>query len=700
MLNRILLCLVFLATPVVADTPVSVPPPPQARTVEQIDDFFGTKVADPYRWMEQVDSPEVKAFIDAHNARFRSFVDGPVREQFEGRITELYNYPRQSAPTRRGKLAFYTTNAGLQNQSVNWVTDRIGDQGRVLIDANKLSEDGTVSLNGADYTLDGTLMTYQLSKSGSDHSEIRVKNVVTGEDLPDVLPPARQGVSDWLPDKSGFYYGKFPVAGGAMQSETAYGYQLFLHKLGDAPENDTLVYERPDDKELSFGIALTEDGKWEMMNLSRGTSRNNRWYVREYGKIEWNKVVDEEVAQYSIVENDGSTFYVLTTDGAPRKRLIAIDVNSPAKENWKELISQSDDTLDGVTLVGDRFVAVYTRDARNLLKLFKKDGSFDREIDLPTIGAVAGISGRREHSDFYYTFTSYNYPSTSFRYDISTGKSEVFFAPSVKFNPDEYETRQTFATSKDGTRVPLFVVHKKGLKLDGTNPTILNGYGGFTAGMTPGFSATRIAWLEKGGVFAQAALRGGDEYGEAWHRAGMLENKQNVFDDMHACAEQLVKENYTSPKKLAIQGGSNGGLLVAACVTQRPELYGAVLCQVPVIDMLRYHKLGIGRFWTVEYGNAEASSDQFRYLYAYSPLHNVKDGAVYPPILITTGEGDNRVVPAHSFKWAATLAAKASPANLMFMRVETKAGHGGGKPTSKVIDEVADVYVFLGKVLN
>ncbi|HRK30897.1 MAG TPA: hypothetical protein PLD59_07435, partial [Tepidisphaeraceae bacterium] len=404
---------------------------PQAKTVEQTDDFFGTQVADPYRWMEQVDAPEVRAFIDAHNLRVREFVDGAEREAIKSRLTELYNYPRQSPPARRGELAFYSTNTGLQNQSVNWVTETIGQPGRVLLDANKLSEDGTVSLSGADYTVDGTLMTYQLAQSGSDHSEIRVKDVLTGQDLPDVIPPARQGVSDWLPDKSGFYYGRFPTGGGDMQTEVAYGYQLFLHKLGTSTSDDTLVYERPDDKELSFGISVTEDGKYELLYLSRGTSRNNRLYVREHGAAEWLKLVDEEVASYRVIENEGSTLYVLTTDGAPRKRLIAIDVSAPAKENWKELIGQTDDTLDSVTLVGDRFVAVYTKDAKNELKLFKLDGAFDKQVELPTVGAVGGISGRKRDSDFYYTFTSFTYPSTSYRYDLKSGESEVYFAPKV-----------------------------------------------------------------------------------------------------------------------------------------------------------------------------------------------------------------------------------------------------------------------------
>lgn len=685
-----------------AEPSTQLPPPPQVHVVDQVDDYHGTPVRDPYRWLEDESLPETQAFIAAQNARTRVFLDSPVRDALEKRLTELLDYPRQTTPVRRGALAFFSTNTGLQNQNVLRVTEQIGAPGRVLVDPNTLSEDGTVSLGGTSFTKDGTLMTYGLARGGSDHSEIRVKNVVTGEDLPDVIPPARQGGVAWKHDKSGFYYGRFPKTTEHGRNEQAYNYKLHFHKLGTPVEQDVLIYERPDDPEMSFGISITDDGKYEIMRLSRGTKRENRLYWRPADSTgDWNKLIDVEEHQYEVIENDGPVFYVYITDGAPRGRVVAIDVTNPAREQWKELIPQAEDVLTSVDLINEKFVVVYRRDARGVLAIHNKDGSRDREVPLPTVGSVGGVSAQRTDTDFFYSFTSYTYPSTIFRYDLKTNEQTVHFAPELNgFDPAGFETVQKFAVSKDGTRVPVFITHKKGLKRDGSNPALLAGYGGFNVSTSPGFSSTRLAWLERGGVFAQACIRGGGEYGDEWHKAGMLDKKQNVFDDFHAAAQLLVDEGFTSSKRLAIQGGSNGGLLVAACVLQRPELYGAVICQVPVADMLRFHKLGIGRFWTVEYGNAEASAEHFRFLHAYSPLHNIKPGMQLPPILITTGEGDNRVVPGHSYKLAAALQANASGANPILLRVEPKAGHGGGKPTSKVIAETADVYAFLFKVFG
>lgn len=697
---RLTLTVALLAA-VFARAENTLPPPPAVKTDAVVDDFHGTKVPDPYRWMEDESLPELQAFIAAQNARTRAFVDTPQREVIRQRITELMDFPRQTTPGRRGKFVFFSTNTGLQNQSVLRVAESVGGADRVLIDPNTLSEDGTVSLGGTSYSKDGTLMTYGLARSGSDHSEIRVKNVATGQDLPDLLPAARQSVSAWKHDNSGFYYGKFPKTTEHGRSEQAFYYKLYFHRLGTPAEQDTLVYERPDDPELSFGIGITEDGKYEIMYLSRGTKRENRLYWRVANSDgEWNKLIDNEEFDYSVIENDGPILYVRTNNAAPRGRVIAIDLDNPDPSNWKEILPQSRDVLSSVQLINEKFVVTYMRDAQEVLQIYNKDGSFDRDIPLPTVGSVGGVSAERHHTDFFYNFTSYTYPSTIYWYDMKTGQQKVHFAPSVKFTPSDYETRQEFAVSKDGTRVPVFITFKKGINLNGNNPCILGGYGGFTVSTTPGFSSSRVAWLERGGVYAAACLRGGSEYGEDWHRAGMLDKKQNVFDDFHAVARLLIDQGYTSTRKLAIQGGSNGGLLVAACMLQRPDLYGAVVCQVPVADMLRYHRLGIGRFWTVEYGNAEASPEQFKYLYAYSPLHNVKAGVSYPPILITTGEGDNRVVPAHSYKFAATLQATASGTNPVLLRVEPKAGHGGGKPTSKIIDEVADVYAFLMRVFE
>ncbi len=706
-LRRITGCILSSASVVIVSQLAfaQVPPPPTVAKGTDVDDFFGTKVADPYRALEDESRPETQAFIEAQNRRTHDYLNSPQRDQIKARITELIDYPRQSAPARHGKWAFFSTNTGLQNQAVLRVTDDIpkgyNRDGRVLIDPNKLAADGTTSLGLTAETLDGSLLAYGLAQSGSDHSEIHIKNVSTGEDLPDVLPPARQGSVGWLHDNSGFYYSKYPKTAEHGKAEQAYGQQVFFHKLGTPPADDKLIYERPEDKELGMGVGQTEDGKYEVMYLSRGTKAEHRLYWRFAGSnSDWNKLIDDEKFQYSLVGNDNSTFYFMTTDGAPHNRLLAIDVEHSERDKWKELISESKDVLVGLDLIDEKFIATYLHDAQSVIKIFDKNGSPDRDVELPTVGSANVVGGQRENTDFYYTFTSFSYPPTTFRYDLKTSKSEKIFSPTVQFDPAAYETKQTFADSKDGTKVPLFITYRKGLKLDGTHPALLTGYGGFNISTTPGFSATRVAWLEKGGVIASACMRGGGEYGEAWHHDGMFEKKQNVFDDFAAAAEKLEADGYTSSRKLAIQGGSNGGLLMGVVMEQHPELYGAVVCQVGVLDMLRYNKLGIGRFWTVEYGDASASTEQFKYLYAYSPLHNVKPNVDYPPLLITTGAGDNRVVPGHSYKFAATMQAVSTSPNPVLLRIESKAGHGGGKPTSKVIDEQADIYEFLFKTFG
>jgi prolyl oligopeptidase len=680
------------------------PPAPHAVAGQTSDDYFGTKVADPYRSLEDESLPQTQAFIEANNARTRVFLDGEEREKLKARITELLDYPRQSAPDRWGNFAFCSTNSGLQNQSVYRVTQKIpSGEWRALIDPNALSPDGSISIGDTTPSYDGTLLAYGLNRGGSDHSEVHVMDVGGGKDLSDRIGPARLYGIEWKHDNSGFYYGRFPKTTEHGKDEQAYGYQMFFHQLGTPAEKDRLVYERPDDRELTFDIGITEDGKYETMELSYPTKSENRLYWRRSGEETWNKLFDKDDFAYHPIETDGgSVLYVLTTSGSPRRKVVAIDLQHPEPHNWKTLITpEGNDVLDEVHLIGGKFVAVLVRDAHSVVRIYNLDGTLDRDVELPTIGSVDSISGRPEHSNFYYTFTSFSYPSTVFRYDLKTHETTTDFAPKVKFTPGDYETKQLFATSKDGTRVPVFVTCKKGTKLDGTNPTILGGYGGFNISITPSFSSSRIAWLERGGVFAQACMRGGGEYGDAWHQAGMLDKKQNVFDDFCAAAEMLIKEGYTSSKKLAIEGGSNGGLLVAACMLQRPELFGAVVCHVPVADMLRYQKLGIGRFWTVEFGDATHSAEEFKYLYAYSPLHKVKAGQVYPPILIMTGAGDNRVVPGHSYKFAATLQAAASAdGNPVLLWTEPKAGHGHGKPTSTIINQAADGYAFLARVLG
>jgi prolyl oligopeptidase len=667
------------------------------------DDFHGTKVPDPFRWLEQPDAPDTQAFIVANNARFEQFVDSPLREELRQRISELLDYPRLSAPSKRGSRYVFSRNAGLQNQSVVHIADAVAGTldpaARVLFDPNTLSDDGTVALGGTSWTEDGSLVAYELATGGSDESIVRIRNAATGKDLSDELPLGRIYLGGWLPDNSGFFYTRFPARGSVPPGQESLNARIYLHKLGTPPGQDPVVHA-PHDPELSPSAGVTEDGKYLVVYERRGTARQTRVWVRAIGDTgPLIPLATKEDASYSVVANDGGVFYVETDHSAPRGRIVAIDASNPDPAAWRELVPQADDAIDSVAVVADRFVVTYLRDAYHVVKLHGLDGRFEREIALPTVGTAYFSAANRSDREVFLTFTSFTYPSTSFRYDFASHALEEHYASPVKFEPDDYEAKQVFATSRDGTRVPMFVVHRKGLVLDGTNPTLLYGYGGFNVSMSPGFSASLIPWLERGGVYAMAVLRGGGEYGQSWHVAGQLDRKQNVFDDFIACAEKLVADGYTSPRHLAVRGGSNGGLLTAAVMLQRPELFGAIVSQVPVIDMFRYHRMGVGRFWVPEYGNAE-NPEHFAFLARYSPLHNVRAGVDYPPVLITTAEGDDRVVPAHAFKFAATLQATSTSPHPVLLRTETKAGHGGGKPIRKVIEETADVYAFLFKTIG
>ncbi len=675
---------------------------PQAHKDDIVDEYHGVMVADPYRWLEDGDTAQTREFVNAQNKLARSYVDGPVREQVRERLLSLWNYPRYSAPSRHGQWYFFTKNDGLQPQSILYMARTRDGEPKVLIDPNKLSEDGTVAISGSEYSHDGTLLAYGIAVAGSDQKEIRVRSTTDARDLGDVLKWCKFAGVAWKHDNSGFFYDRFPVPGSVPKQDEPYHNKLYWHTLGTPQDQDKLVYERPDEKEWNFSPNITEDGKYLYLTIYRGSSAWNRLYVREVESPDASrfiKLVDADLGRFSVVGNDGPVFYCYTTFDTPRGRLVAIDVNNPAPENYRTVLAQGDDPINWVRMINDQFVVCYLRDARHVLKLFNRDGSYVRDIELPTVGTVQ-VTGRREDREMFMTFTSMTYPSTILRYDFASGTTSVLRRSEVQFDPDQFETKQIFARSKDGTRVPIFVAHRKGLKLDGNNPTILNGYGGFNVGMSPNFSVPRVAWLEQGGVSALAVLRGGDEYGEEWHQDGMLQNKQNVFDDFTAAAEELCKAGYTNPKRLAIEGRSNGGLLVAACVMQRPQLFGAVLCHVPVTDMLRYHLFTVGRFWIPEYGNAQVDPAHFQFLYAYSPLHNVKSGVTYSPILVTTAEGDDRVVPAHARKFVATLQVNSSGANPILLLTQTRAGHGGGKPMQKQIDETADAYAFLAKVFQ
>lgn len=675
---------------------------PPARKEAVVDIYHGVKVEDPYRWLEDAGSAETQAWVTKQNELTRHFL-GEIasREKIRARLTELMNYPRYSAPAKEGERYFFWKNDGLQNQSVLYVQETLEARPREVINPNLLSKDGTVAVATAEVSWDGRLLAYGLSRSGSDEQEVKVRDIDSGREYGETLRWCRFTTIAWKHDGSGFFYSRYPDPNTVAAEDRINYNRVCRHTLRTAQSQDELIYERPDSKELSFAAAVTEDGRYLLLSVHHGTDPKNRVYYRLLDSSEpFVKLLDKADARYDFVGNQGSTFYFNTDLNAPRGRIITIDVNHPAPEHWQTVIPERADVIDYAAMINDQLVVAYMHDVHNLLKVHQLDGKYVRDIALPTLGTVAGLSGRPADTEMFFTFTSFLYPSTSFRYDFAADRLSIVRRPKIDFEPSGYETRQVFYASKDGTRVPMFLTYRKGLKLDDNNPTLLYGYGGFNISLQPGFSVATLLWLEAGGVYAQASLRGGNEYGEAWHEAGMLEKKQNVFDDFIAAAQWLIENHYTRPGRLAIRGGSNGGLLVAACMAQRPDLYGAVICQVPVADMLRYHKFTVGRYWVPEYGSADADRKEFDCLYAYSPLHNIREGTTYPPILITSADTDDRVVPAHAKKLAATLQAKAGGAHPILLRVETKAGHGGGKPTSKIIDEQADIYAFLFRVLG
>ncbi len=674
---------------------------PQPRKVDQTDDYHGVKVADPYRWLEEPDSEQTRAWVAAENKLTSDYLSQiPERAKIKARLTELWNYEKYSAPFKEGKRYFYYKNDGLQNQSVLYVADSINDKGRVLLDPNGLSKDGTVSLNGTSFTDDGKLMAYGLASAGSDRTEWRIMEVETGKDLADVLKPNRQGGISWTKDGKGFFYSRFPETADAtaLRAQT-FNQKFYFHRLGTAQSDDVLIYERPDNKELFIGGGVTEDGDWLVISLGKGTAPQNMVY---YKNLKTDSpimpLIDNLDFNYGFVGNDGSKFYFQTDKDATRAKVVMVDVNAKDKI-WKEIIPQGKETISGVSFINNQFVVNYLKDAYTQIRTFDLNGKLVRNIDLPGIGTAGGFSGKRFDTETFYTFSSYATPPTIYHYDLKSGKSEIYKQAKVAFNSNAYEVKQVFYNSKDGTRVPMFIVHKKGIKLDGNNPTLLYGYGGFNISQTPGFSVSRLVWMEMGGVFAVANLRGGAEYGEEWHKAGTKLQKQNVFDDFIGAAEWLIANKYTRPAKLAIQGGSNGGLLIGATLNQRPDLFGAALPAVGVMDMLRFTEFTIGWAWTSDYGSPK-NPDEFKAIYAYSPLHNIKKGTKYPATLITTADHDDRVFPAHSFKYAATMQAAQGGDAPVLIRIETKAGHGAGKPTAKVIEEAADIYGFLMKNLG
>lgn len=682
---------------------------PESKRTDHADTIHGVRVPDPYRWMEEVGSEAVKSWIEAQNDLTFDYLGRiAARDTIRGRTAELWDYERFGVPIKRGGRYFFTRNDGLQDQSVLYWMEAIDAEPRVLLDPNRLSEDGTVALTGYEISEDGNHLAYGLSAAGSDWQEWRVREVESGRDLDDHLKWVKFSGASWTHDGLGFFYSRYDEPEeGTQYKDANYFQKLYYHRVGTAQSEDELIYHRPDHKDWGFHGGVSDDGRYLVVSVTKGTHRENGVFYRdlEAESAELVELLDRFDAKYSFVGNDGPIFYFMTDLDAPMSRVVAIDVTRPGRESWRETIPEAADALQGVSLVHDRFIASYMHDAHSSVKVIDKSGTVVRDIDLPSLGTAWGFRGRETDSETFYLFTGFTTPGTVYRHDMETGLSTVFRSPRLNFDPDSYVTEQVFYRSKDGTRVPMFVSHKRGVKRNGSNPTYLYGYGGFDIPLPPAFSVSNLAWMEMGGVYAQANLRGGGEYGKAWYEAGTKLEKQNVFDDFIAAAEWLIEHEYTSTPKLAIGGGSNGGLLVGACMTQRPDLFGACIADVGVLDMLRFHKFTIGWAWTSDFGSPE-NADEFEALLAYSPYHNVRPGTAYPATLITTGDHDDRVFPAHSFKFAAALqAAQARPFDEAqdrpaLIRIETRAGHGAGKPVSKIIEEVADRWAFLVRALG
>ena len=675
---------------------------PPARKSDQVDDYHGVKIADPYRWLGDLDSEETRNWVEAENKLSFGYLAAiPQRTMLKERLTKLWNYEKYGIPFKEGNRYFYTRNSGLQNQAVLYTVTSLDAQPQLVLDPNTLSADGTVALSGLQVSPDGKFIAYSLSASGSDWQEWKVRDVETSKDLSDHLKWVKFSGASWTRDGKGFFYSRYDEPKGDTLKSTNYFQKVYYHKLGTPQTEDVMVYERSDQKDWLFGGTVTEDGNYLIITVFQGTDVKNRVYFKDLKAKDAPvvKLLDDFDAAYGFVGNEGSRFWFQTDLQAPRGKLVEIDTANPARSSWKVVVPEGKETLQTTSFVNNKFVLNYLKDAYTQVKIYDATGKLVNEVGFPEIGSAAGFGGKATDKETFYSFTGFTTPTTIYRYDMTTGKSTIFRQPKVDFTPADYETKQVFYKSKDGTKVPMFITHKKGLKLDGNNPTYLYGYGGFNISLTPAFSVGNLVWMEMGGVYAQPNLRGGGEYGEDWHQGGMKLKKQNVFDDFIAAAQWLIDNKYTSTPKLAIGGGSNGGLLVGAAITQRPDLFGAALPAVGVMDMLRFQKFTIGWAWVSDYGSSD-NAEEFKALYAYSPLHNIKAGTSYPPTMITTADHDDRVWPGHSFKFAAAMQAAQAGNAPILIRIETKAGHGAGKPTSKIIEEVADRWAFLVKTLE
>jgi prolyl oligopeptidase len=678
---------------------------PETRKVDHMDEYHGVQVPDPYRWLEDDvrESDEVRSWVTAQNDVTFGFLEAiPEREAIRKRLTELWDYEKFSSPFKAGGRYYYFHNTGLQNQSVLYTMETLSSSPRILIDPNEWSQDGTVALAGLAFSDDGKHVGYGVQDAGSDWRTWKFMEIETGTTLEEELKWIKFSSISWTKDGKGVFYSRYdqPEDDDKFQSLNL-NQKLFYHGLGTDQEDDVLVYHRPDHPDWGYQAEVTEDGDYLVITVWKGTDDKYRVLYKDlnepYGMPV--ELIDNFDNEYSFVGNDGPKFFFKTDLDAPLRRLLSIDIRHPERAAWKEVIPEAKNVLNSVSFVGNLFIAKYLKDARTQVILFSPDGDRVTEVDLPGIGTASGFGGKRTDSETFYSFSSFAVPPSIYRLDLTTRESKLIRRAEVKFDPEKYATEQVFFQSKDGTRVPMFLTYKKGLKKNSDNPVLLYGYGGFNISLTPSFSVSRLGWMEMGGVLAVANLRGGGEYGEAWHQAGTKLNKQNVFDDFIAAGEWLIDNQYTNSKKLAIQGGSNGGLLVGACMTQRPDLFAACLPAVGVMDMLRFHQFTAGRFWVDDYGSAD-DPDQFPALLAYSPYHNLKPNVAYPATLITTADTDDRVVPGHSFKFAARLQEMHSGDAPVLIRIETRAGHGAGKPTEKIIEEIADQWAFLVEVLD
>ncbi len=668
---------------------------PETEKVEYSDTYFGKEVPDPYRWLEDDNSEKTADWVSRQNDLTFNYLEKiPFRDQVRSRLEELQNYERVSAPFKEGNYYYYFKNDGLQNQSVLYRKTDLSGDAEVFLDPNALSDDGTVSLSARSFSNDGKYFAYSISVSGSDWREIYVMDTESKEKLSDKVEWAKFTGISWK--GNGFYYQRFakPAEGDELKSTNTFG-KIYYHQVGTDQAHDQLIYENPDDPENRFGAQVTNDERFLVIYSYRSTS-GNALYIKDLNapQSEFVPIVTNVDNDHSVIGNEGTTLLIETNLDAPNNRIVKADFSSPTPDNWTDIIPEIDNVLNA-SMAGGKIFAQYLIDAKTAVRQYDKEGNLERVLDLPGIGTAFGFNGNEGDKELFYSFSSFTIPTSIYNYNIESGNSELYKSPKVDFNPDDYETKQIFYESKDGTKVPMFIVHKKGIELDGNNPTWLYSYGGFNISLKPGFSAARIVWLENGGIYAQPNIRGGGEYGEKWHKAGTKTQKQNVFDDFIAAGDYLIANKYTSSKYLAVSGGSNGGLLVGATINQRPDLAKVAFPAVGVMDMLRYQHFTIGRAWAADYGTSEDSEEMFNYLIGYSPLHNIRSDVEYPAVMVTTADHDDRVVPAHSFKYASTLQDNAGwGTNPLLIRIETKAGHGGGMPTSKRIELNADRYAF------